>query len=400
MGSSGPTSAIFGPAMFGYCSEEAWVISTRFPGDRASSTSHESIEERAANGNMGSLSLDVWSDALASETVKKEIAYYYPNPMWDRGDWVKNLILFFDGVALLVPEYMKEKPGIVDPAIVAGLQQHSLLHMLQPETVVDATATEQLAGAMREIIESGRLDTLPAESDFHELSMSRLGYFGNEDLATELFKELKKRGLAKESEDGKSIPMHPKVRSLVLVLLSQILRSYGAKMDAELSPVTDRPIAVAALAEMLSHKVIPTTGSVVAFDMATVSVDVGSIPIDEVLSFREENIASYRRYSLSVRKFAQELSKMSDEERATSFDLRQTELDDLGADLRKKARKAWKKPAALALSLTGAAVSLAAGHPLAAALSIGSSVLGFTPTAKPDMGAYSYLFRAHERYPY
>jgi hypothetical protein len=65
---------------------------------------------------------------LADEVVTKEIAYYYPNPMWDRGDWVKNLILFFDGVALLVPEYMKDKPRILDPAIVAGLEQHNLLH--------------------------------------------------------------------------------------------------------------------------------------------------------------------------------------------------------------------------------------------------------------------------------
>jgi hypothetical protein len=103
---------------------------------------------------------------LANEVVTKEIAYYYPNPMWGRGDWIKNLILFFDGVALLVPEYMKDKPSIQDPAIVAGLEQHNLLHMLQPETVVDATATAQLAGAMREIIESGRLDSLPAESAF------------------------------------------------------------------------------------------------------------------------------------------------------------------------------------------------------------------------------------------
>lgn len=164
--------------------------------------------------------------------------------------------------------------------------------------------------------------------------------------------------------------------------------------------MTDRPIAVAALAEMLSHKVIPTTGSVITFDMATVSVDVGSIPIDEVLDFRKENLAAYRRYSLSVRRFAQDLSKMSDEDRVTAFDLRQAELDDLGADLRKKGRKAWKKPAALAFSLTGAAVSLHAGHPLAAALSLSSGLLGYASSSKPEMGAYSYLFRASERYPY
>jgi hypothetical protein len=230
--------------------------------------------------------------------------------------------------------------------------------------------------------------------------MSRLGYFGNESLATELFNELKKRGLARESEDGKSIPMHANVRSLVLVLLSQILRSYGSKMDAELSPVTDRPKVVSALAEMLAQKVLPSTGSVIAFDMATVSVDVGSIPIDEVLSFRKENLKAYRRYTLSVRRFAHELSKMDEAETNVAFDLRQAELDDLASDIRKKARKAWKKPAALAFSLTGAAVSLAAGHPLAAGLSLSAALLGYTPGAKPEMGAYSYLFRASERYPY
>lgn len=320
--------------------------------------------------------------------------------MWDNGDWIKNLILFFDGVALLVPDYLKDKPRYIDPAIVEGLQQHKLLHILEPETVIDAAATEQLAAALEEIIVSGALDAIGEESDFHELSMSRLGYFGNESIATQLFGELKKRGLARDSEDGKSIPMHPKVRSLILVLLSQILRSHGPKMNAELSPVTDRPMVVRALAEMLAQKVIPSTGTVITFDLTTVSVDVGSIPIDEVLAFRKENVKSYRHYSLSVRRFAHELSKMSEDERATAFDLRQAELDDLASDLRGKGRKAWRKPAALAFSLTGAAVSLAAGHPLAAGLALSSALLGYAPGARPEMGAYSYLFRASERYPY
>ncbi len=104
-------------------------------------------------------------------------------------------------------------------------------------------------------------------------------------------------------------------------------------------PVTDRPIAVAALSEMLAHKVIPTTGSVITFDMSTVSVDVGSVPIDEVLSFREENLTAYRRYSLSVRRFAQELSKLNDAERADALDLRQAELDDLSADYARRREK-------------------------------------------------------------
>jgi hypothetical protein len=319
--------------------------------------------------------------------------------MWDSGDWIKNLILFFDGVALLVPDYMRDKPRTVDPAIVVGLEEHNLLHILEPEKVIDAEATAQLATALDEILAAGSLDSLEDADNFHELSMSRLGYYGNEGLAKALFDELRKRGLARESEDGKSIPMHPQVRSLVLVLLSQIMRGYGPKMGARLSPVTDRAMMVNALAEMLSKKVIPTTGAVVAFDMATVSVDVGSIPIDEVLSFRQENLTKHRRYMLSARDFAQELSKLPEPERDEAFELRQAELDDLASDIRKAGRKAWKKPAGLALSLTGAAVGLAHGNYLAACLAMGSSVANFSRASKPDTGAYSYLFRVSERYP-
>ena len=39
-----------------------------------------------------------------------ELAFYYPNPVWSDSDWVKNLVLFFDGIALLVPDYMRESP--------------------------------------------------------------------------------------------------------------------------------------------------------------------------------------------------------------------------------------------------------------------------------------------------
>jgi len=32
-------------------------------------------------------------DALAIEALSK-IAHYYPNPIWDHDDWIKNLMFF------------------------------------------------------------------------------------------------------------------------------------------------------------------------------------------------------------------------------------------------------------------------------------------------------------------
>ena len=131
---------------------------------------------------------------------RPELAFYYPNPIWMNGDWIKNLVLFFDGIALLVPKYMKGRIEEFDPAIVAGLKQHDLLHVVEPERAVDKSASATLASMMTDIITSGALDFLVKDSTaFHELSMSRLGYYGDERLADMIFKELKKRGLARRS---------------------------------------------------------------------------------------------------------------------------------------------------------------------------------------------------------
>ena len=39
--------------------------------------------------------------------MKPEVAFYYPGQYWYDADWIKNLILFFDGIAMLIPEYME-----------------------------------------------------------------------------------------------------------------------------------------------------------------------------------------------------------------------------------------------------------------------------------------------------
>jgi hypothetical protein len=338
---------------------------------------------------------------MATAKGAKELAFYYPNPMWYSGDWVKNLILFFDGIALLVPAYMKHRPEEIDPAIVTGLKKHGLLHIIEPEKSVDKGATEKLATALTNIITSGALDHLAKEKTaFHELSMSRLGYYGDESLAKMIFEELKRRNLATDSEDKVSIPLHPMVRSLILVLLAQILRTYGTTMNAELSPATDVPQLVEALSELLIAKPAPSSAAVVSFDLNIVSVDLGPIPIGEVLHFRKENLKAHRRYCLSARKFAQELSRMPEAERKTAFNLRQTELDDIASDLRKKAREAWKKPASFGLTLAGTAIAAAAGHPVAAALTVAAAALRYEGTKAADTGIYSYLFKAQHRFGY
>ena len=212
-----------------------------------------------------------------------------------------------------------------------------------------------------------------------------------------IFEELEERGLARESEDDVSIPMYPKVRSLVLVLLTQILRPYGRNINANLSPVTDSGEMVGALSELLSQGIEPSCGSVVEFDLTTVTVDLASVPLDEVLEFRQQNLEAHKRYMLSVRKFAMALSHMPEEEQQVNFEHRQAELDDLASDLRNCARKSWKKSASFGLTLAGSALS-ALNAPFAAMIKATSTLAGHEKNSEADSGAYSYLFRAQKRF--
>jgi hypothetical protein len=309
-------------------------------------------------------------------------------------------LLFFDGIGLLVPEYKKEEPELWDPALAEPLRQQGLLHYLVADETVDKAATKRLTSALTELTRSGALDALTKDgSAFHAISRSRMGYYGDQQLAEAMFEELRARNLARPSEDGVSIPMHRSVRHLILVLLAQILRSKGTSMGLELSPATDQAHIVRALQEFLALPSVTSTGTVVAFDLQTVSVDLSSVPLDEVLGFRREHLRQHRAYVRSVRTFARELSLISGAERERALRDRRAELDDLANDIRGKATASWRRPASFALGLAGATWSYLSGNPIGALFAAGSTVVGaLAPSEKKEVGAFSYLFDAKARY--
>ena len=330
-----------------------------------------------------------------------EVAFYYPGQYLSDPDWAKNLILFFDGIGMLIPNYMKDHYNRDDLAIITGLKEHGLFHVIEPKTAVDKEATLNLASIMTDIIASGALDELNNETNaFGSISMSRLGFDGDRELAQMIFEELKSRGLAKDTEDrGYSIPIRRTVRSLILALLAHILSHQGQKRGLDLSPATDRPEFVETLGKLASISLTPTTrttSDVITFDMNTVGVDLGLIPIEEVLAFREEHYPEYRKYSLCVRRFVRELSCMESKERNQAFEARQEELESIASDLHKLMPRTWKKFAPFGLGLIGAAWNLNQNNWFTAAIAAATGISALL--GKVDTGAYSYLFSARSRF--
>lgn len=55
-----------------------------------------------------------------------------PEPYWlaDEGGWVKSLLLFFDEIAILLPEYMRGRHVIAEPTLAGPIEDLGLLRVI------------------------------------------------------------------------------------------------------------------------------------------------------------------------------------------------------------------------------------------------------------------------------
>jgi hypothetical protein len=137
----------------------------------------------------------------------RETAYYYPEPYWlvRESGWIKTLLLFFDEVAILLPEYMGGRHLAADPTLAHPLEDRGLLRVLEPEWFVDEAATTKLTDMVQWLVEQGAFDNLP-QGRRAELSMSRMGYSAIYEAAHRVFEGLESRGLAVRSEERSRWP--------------------------------------------------------------------------------------------------------------------------------------------------------------------------------------------------
>ena len=328
-----------------------------------------------------------------------DVAYYYPAPYWGMGEggWVKSLLLFFDKVSILLPGYMYGRHHVADPVLAEPLEDQGLLEVLEPNKWIDAELAKCLAEAVSGLLANGAFADLDKEVYFHELSQSRIGYGADVDLAGSLISELQSEGLAKPSEDGASIPLHPTVRTTILVILAQLARAAGNKQNLSVHPATGRFEALRDLVGTLSGERMPSRDCVIAFDLEPVSFDMASVPLDELLQFRTENQDAHRTYMLDLRGFMAELAEVQlpGDRRKLLLERRQ-EISDTAHDLQRSTRKALgRNLPAYSLGLAGAAWSATTGDPIGlvlAAAGLGYGILGPKGEDSNKVDAYSYLF--------
>ena len=331
-----------------------------------------------------------------------DTAYYYPAPFWllrDSG-WIKSLLLFFDDIAILLPDYMYGRHTNADPTLAEPLEDRGLLRVLEPLNWVDQEVTEKLAEIIVGLLTTGAFDDLPHAEYFAELSQSRIGYGADVDLAGFLVDELKAKGLARPSEDGVSIPLHPAVRTTILVILGQLSRVAGARRDMTIHPTTNYGGAANDLIGTLSRDKMPSRDKVIELDLEPVTFDLESIPLDDVLQFRAEHQDTHKAYMGDLRGFMAELAEIDDrEEREAALLGRRQDIADRAHEIQRSTRRALGKDlASWSLGITGGVWALGAGDLFGLALSAAGGILGIMPDQSNRVSAYSYIFDANRTF--
>ncbi len=338
-------------------------------------------------------------------TQRLDVAYYYPAPFWGMGQdgWVKSLLLFFDKISILLPGYMYGRHHFADPVLAELLEDQGLLEVLEPTKWIDHDMAKKLAETVSGLLANGLFDELPRDVHFAELSRSRIGYGADVDLAESLVSELQAKQLAKPSEDGVSVPLHPTVRTTILVILAQLARSAGNRRNLSIHPATQDGCALKDLIDTLSNERMPSRSNVVVLDLEPVSFNLDSVPLDELLQFRTENQTSHRAYMRDLRGFMAELSDVdSSEERGALLLQRRQEISDAAHELQRSTRIALGvNLASWSLGIAGSAWSVTTGDPFGAvlaALGLGSGAVSSIATASTKVTAYSYLFQAQRTF--
>ena len=334
-----------------------------------------------------------------------DIAYYYPEPYWGMGEggWLKSLLLFYDKISILLPDYMYGRHHLADPVLAEPLEDQGLLEVLEPKKWIDKDMAKSLAEVVSSLLANGVFEDLPKEIYFPVLSQSRMGYGVNVDLGKSLASELQAKGLARPSEDGVTIPLHPVVRTTILVILAQLARSAGNSQNIFMHPTTHDTRALQDLIDTLSRERMPSRGSVISFDLEPVSFNMDLVPLDDLLQFRSEHQDSHRAYMRDLRGFMAELADFSlPQEREALLLQRRQEIAEAARDLQRSTRRALgRNLPSCSIGLAGAAWSAATGDLLGAvlaALGLGSDILASQGADLNKVTAYSYLFQAEHTF--
>ncbi|MET8682334.1 hypothetical protein ABZW18_33425 [Streptomyces sp. NPDC004647] len=344
---------------------------------------------------------------MSHEGARPELAHFYPGWIWDDQSvgQMKSLLLFFDGFALLLPEEHFNSVVTREVQLAEPLKQAGLLHNLEPRDWLDRATAAHIRRVAEYVLPDtsaagGRYPNLGAISMGH-LAFSTLVGGGSAEDADRVVERLLRSGAVTRRRpdlgaDMVEMPGH--VRAAVLMTLALAAQAKVSDQRIHLVGKYQQSAYASAVEHVMPRgvrKALPKArraGEVLHRDILDVGIDLSRVPLDEVLDYKREHGAEYRKYAQDLRRFVGELEAAEPHDRQRRIDERAEMLADHASALR-RARRAWGRPvAAVVLAGAGAAWTLhQANDALGAIISLVGATVGAAPPNRPE-SPFTYLF--------
>jgi hypothetical protein len=357
-----------------------------------------------------------------------ELGFVYPGHSW-RGrdtDWVKSLLLYFDGIAIFLPQEtllqnLSDSPLREDAALFSALLERELVHQVDPARVIDEGSAVLFQDALLKMMDSPVfLHKIQRSKSFYGQYIFPIraghGWTFHEtvrETADLIVGELESRGLAVRfvpteddvingtaphrarhiiDGDAGRIWIDRRVWVAMMTLWAHIIAPNGDRWGMRLDPVSNDKEALADFETLTSARLV--TSKVLTLDAVSVELDVDLSSIDDLLDFKGQYQSELYAYRRNVREFLRSLQGLDADQQADALRDRANDLRDQASKLARLTKKAWRRPTArVTLGAAGAGWTLFGGNPIGAILGIGSLLAGFQRQRGPE-GPYAYIMLA------
>ena len=364
----------------------------------------------------------------------KSFGLYTPGLVWRDPDAAKNLLLLFDGLALVAPAEYQERILRRHEWFTAGLDRHGALLMIDPADIFDDDTASAFISHIDDITgNSDLLAALKRAPAYRSITIdSRFTGTLGKTVGDLVFEDLHGKGLASSPRvvgeymrmggmyfQEASVPVI--LYGLVMTMWTGVVRDYAARLGADFSPVTDDAydhdyptVVLGPLGHLIqeNRQILRPFGSgagnpqlaqLFVGDIHRFGIDLSAAPIEDIIGFRHAHSQLLDTYLAGLTETALLASAAkSHAEQEHVIRQRSTNLADQAAEIQNRARRDFAiLTTELGVAVSAIVTSAIADNPLAILLGGVTAAATAAKLSLPTQASqYRYLLVAKERFRY
>lgn len=286
-----------------------------------------------------------------AESLQPQWAFNQGGIVWKSESWAKSLLLFFDGISLLVPSEWDDLAKLNQWFLWEPLQDQGRLQLVRPRDVVGTDLQGGIVGEFERLESSGFFCSLEEVSQAAHVIYhpSKLGLCADKDLYDILKHCLVGCNAAREIHGD--LYLHPTVAQHLAGVVNHGILERLCLGGQEHYGVLDREWRARGTRRV--DKALIVEG-----DLRNMDIDLSAVPLDDIDSFRANNRASLDRYRRGVAELSALLGlkgvqQGTDPVIELELKRRTEQFRELKVEIEQAAEVGWRSKVGMAMGCVG-----------------------------------------------